>query len=208
MSKIKNLELINKFVEGNSKTLFINTISEEINYFYLHYIEYLTDKFDIKLVQNIDGNNQTEDLFEQQKITYMFENIKSKIDQLKDDNYKKIIFTKYSNYKIYINKYDCINTYQYTFDVKYLLEDIFKINNNNLLNYCQNRPYMVFEEINKYKINQVNHLVNSEANTSLDNLADIRKSFYENKSKKNNLQEQYEIIKKEVLLKKFNFLIY
>lgn len=208
MSKIKNLELINKFVEGNSKTLFINTISEEINYFYLHYIEYLTDKFDIQLVQNIDGNNQTEDLFEQQKITYMFENIKSKIDQLKDDNYKKIIFTKYSNYKIYINKYDCINTYQYTFDVKYLLEDIFKINNNNLLNYCQNRPYMVFEEINKYKINQVNHLVNSEANTSLDNLADIRKSFYENKSKKNNLQEQYEIIKKEVLLKKFNFLIY
>lgn len=208
MSKIKNLELINKFVEGNSKTLFINTISEEINYFYLHYIEYLTDKFDIQLVQNIDGNNQTEDLFEQQKITYMFENIKSKIDQLKDDNYKKIIFTKYSNYKIYINKYDCINTYQYTFDVKYLLEDIFKINNNNLLNYCQNSPYMVFEEINKYKINQVNHLVNSEANTSLDNLADIRKSFYENKSKKNNLQEQYEIIKKEVLLKKFNFLIY
>ena len=208
MSKIKNLELINKFVEGNSKTLFINTISEEINYFYLHYIEYLTDKFDIKLVQNIDGNNQTEDLFEQQKITYMFENIKSKIDQLKDDNYKKIIFTKYSNYKNYINKYDCVNTYQYTFDVKYLLEDIFKINNNNLLNYCLNNPFMVFEEINKYKINQVNHLVNTEANTDLDNLADNRKSFYENKSKKNNLQEQYEIIKKEVLLKKFNFLIY
>lgn len=208
MLKVKNLEILDTFIKNNSRILFINVISDEVNYFYLHYIKYLTEKNNIKLVQSLTENHQTGDLFEQKKIFYMFENIKSKIDQIKEENYKKIIFTKYSNYKNYSSKFDHINTYQYSLDIRYLLEDVFQIKNNDLYNYCLNSPHMAFEEINKYNINQLGYLVNTDSKNNMDNLADHRRSFYEKKIKKNNLQEQYDLIKHEVLLKKFNFLIY
>lgn len=208
MLKVKNLEILDTFIKNNSRILFINVISDEVNYFYLHYIKYLTEKNNIKLVQSLTENHQTGDLFEQKKIFYMFENIKSKIDQIKEENYKKIIFTKYSNYKNYSSKFDHINTYQYSLDIRYLLEDVFQIKNNDLYNYCLNSPYMAFEEINKYNINQLGYLVNTDSKNNMDNLADHRRSIYEKKIKKNNLQEQYDLIKHEVLLKKFNFLIY
>ena len=208
MLKVKNLEILDTFIKNNSRILFINVISDEVNYFYLHYIKYLTEKNNIKLVQSLTENHQTGDLFEQKKIFYMFENIKSKIDQIKEENYKKIIFTKYSNYKNYSSKFDHINTYQYSLDIRYLLEDVFQMKNNDLYNYCLNNPHMVFEEINKYNINQLGYLVNTDSKNNMDNLADHRRSIYEKKIKKNNLQEQYDLIKHEVLLKKFNFLIY
>ena len=208
MLKVKNLEILDTFIKNNSRILFINVISDEVNYFYLHYIKYLTEKNNIKLVQSLTENHQTGDLFEQKKIFYMFENIKSKIDQIKEENYKKIIFTKYSNYKNYSSKFDHINTYQYSLDIRYLLEDVFQMKNNDLYNYCLNNPHMIFEEINKYNINQLGYLVNTDSKNNMDNLADHRRSIYEKKIKKNNLQEQYDLIKHEVLLKKFNFLIY
>lgn len=208
MLKVKNLEILDAFIKNNSRVLFINVISDEVNYFYLHYIKYVTEKNNIKLIQSLTENHQTGDLFEQKKIFYMFENIKSKIDQIKEENYKKIIFTKYSNYKNYSSKFDHINTYQYSLDIRYLLEDVFQMKNNDLYNYCLNNPHMVFEEINKYNINQVGYFVNTDSKNNMDNLADHRRSIYEKKIKKNNLQEQYDLIKHEVLLKKFNFLIY
>ena len=206
-----NIVNIQNFISDKSlKNLIINYTSEKLLYFYLETIKNFA-KEERRVIRNyneeskLDANNS--DLFEVDEINiFNLKNMKKIENEISKQN-RSIIFLDYKNYKILKNNYLSVNGYNYHKDIEYLLKTIFKISNNDLINYCIQFPHSVFSEISKYLINKDNYIANPTENFKSEHILSIRKTIYEFKKNKN-LRNLYEKIKDEAKFKKFNFLTY
>lgn len=206
-----NIVNIQNFISDKSiKNLIINYTSEELLHFYLETIKNFS-KEERVVIRNyneeskLDINNS--DLFEVDEIKiFNLKNMKKIENEISKQN-KSIIFLDYKNYKILKDQYLSVNGYNFHKDIEYLLKTIFKISNNDLINYCIQLPHSVFSEISKYLTNKENYNTNPILSFKSEQILSIRKTINELKKKKN-LLSLYEKIKDEAKFKKFNFLTY
>ena len=207
-----NIPLIKKFLTNSGdKKLFINQLDEKIDQLYYYVISYFSKKsgFKLKAVDNEDAIlTQDNDLFEKPEVKLYKKIPTKKIDTFLNNKDKAIFIVDYRNYKKFKDKYNAVNTYNYKIDIKYFLQNELQINNQLLLNSITNSPEYIYSEIEKFLVN--NKYENSVFN---ENLIDIflnnRKDLYDIKNKpQTNLVEFYNLLKKEVNIKKFNFLTY
>ena len=210
MNKRSQILLIEKFLVSNEVTLLINPVSDELGIFYLSIIKYYADKQGIKI--NADNNNETvsaeDDLFGQKEIKiYNITNTKKLTTALSSVK-KKIIFTDYKNYKKMNSNLNSINGYQFEHDIIFFIRDELKINNDELLLYCQNNPVLLFSETSKYLVNNNQYSIDQNLVDEKNHILDIRKSIFENKKNNFNIKSLYLKIKKEAEYKKLSFLTY
>jgi len=206
-----NIVNIQNFISDKSlKNLIINYTSEDLLHFYLETIKNFS-KEERVVIRNyneeskLDINNS--DLFEVDEIKILnLKNMKKIENEISKQN-RSIIFLDYKNYKILKDQYLSVNGYNFHKDIEYLLKTIFKISNNDLINYCIQLPHSVFSEISKYLTNKENYNTNPILSFKSEQILSIRKTIYELKKKKN-LLSLYENIKDEAKFKKFNFLTY
>ena len=190
--------------------IIINQVNEEYGLFYLTVIKYFAKKKNIQL--NFDSNEDKigneDDLFGQQEIKIFNITNTKKITITLESNFKKIIFTDYKNYKKYIANYNCINGYKFIFDIKFFINNELKINNDELLQYCNNNPTFLFSETSKYLINNIRYTKDQALFEEKNHILNIRKSVFEIKRTSFNIKNLYFNIKKEAEYKRLNFLTY
>lgn len=204
-----NIDLIYKFVRQDNKKLLINQVNQEIGCFYEAVIRILSKKFNIQLLDNsdlvYDDNN---DLFGGKKIYIHQTNSSKHIEKISKINSHNIIFTDYKNYKKFLKKFVPVNGYEYEKDIKYYFETFLKINNNDLLNYCLTFPHLIFSEISKYKVNNINYSADYILNGEKNFILNIRKDIFKLKNSNIDLKQLLHKLKTEVKYKKFSFLTY
>ena len=210
MNKENQISLIEKFISSNEKNIIINQVNEEYGLFYLTVVKYFAKKKNIQL--NFDSNEDKigneDDLFGQQEIKIFNITNTKKITITLESNFKKIIFTDYKNYKKYIANYNCINGYKFIFDIKFFINNELKINNDELLQYCNNNPTFLFSETSKYLINNIRYTKDQALFEEKNHILNIRKSVFEIKRTSFNIKNLYFNIKKEAEYKRLNFLTY
>ena len=111
-------------------------------------------------------------------------------------------------FKEYSKKILSVNGYNYIKDIRYFIKNELKIDNLNVLEFCINNPHLAFSEISKYQINSHGYISDSTINEESNFILNIRKQLFNLKRNGSDTRSIYEILKKEVLYKKFNFLIY
>ena len=207
-----NISLIKKFLKkSDDKKLFINQLDEKIDQLYYYVISYFSKKsgFKLKAVDNEDAIlTQDNDLFEKPEVKLYKKIPTKKIDTFLNNKDKAIFIVDYRNYKKFKDKYNAVNTYNYKIDIKYFLQNELQINNQLLLNSITNSPEYIYSEIEKFLVNNnyENYLFNENL---IDGFLNNRKDLYDIKNKpQTNLVEFYNLLKKEVNIKKFNFLTY
>ena len=210
MNKENQISLTEKFISSNEKNIIINQVNEEYGLFYLTVVKYFAKKKNIQL--NFDSNEDKigneDDLFGQQEIKIFNITNTKKITITLESNFKKIIFTDYKNYKKYIANYNCINGYKFIFDIKFFINNELKINNDELLQYCNNNPTFLFSETSKYLINNIRYTKDQALFEEKNHILNIRKSVFEIKRTSFNIKNLYFNIKKEAEYKRLNFLTY
>lgn len=203
-----NLEIISDFfIKNQFNDLTIIGSIEKIKYFYIFLIEYFCQINSIKLVYNPDINT-VNSLFKEEQISFFLDLTNSQIPAYEEHKEKKIILIEYKLYKKLQKKDLLINSLNFKTDVHEFISKFLKIKNNYLINNIINNPVITFSEINKY-------LINSKYNETIynedykNNLINLRKEIYSFKRESNkNYVYLYNMIKKEVELKKFSFLTY
>ena len=206
-----NIEIIKHFFSSNkNKTLLVNQVSEDIGCFYELLMEEISSIYKIKLEKLSDTNysNTSNDLFQETKVLLCHLNNSKQIDDLSKSDYQKIIISDYKNFRKYQEKFLVVNGYQYEKDIIYFLKNIYKINDENLINYCMSLPYFTLSEATKYKVNKFGYITDANSK-GLDNfILEIRKDIFKLKKSQIDIKKLYSKIKSEVVYKKFNFLIY
>ena len=210
MSKINQILLIEKFLTSNEENLIINQVNEEFGLFYLTVVKYFADMRTISLI--VDNNEESigieDDLFGQKKIKIFNLTNSKKLAVTLNLNNKKIIFTDYKNYKKLVSNYNCINGYNFEFDIMSFIKNELKIDNDELLQYCKNNPALIFSETSKYLINNNKYSKDQSLTEEKNHILNIRKSIFEIKRNNLNIKNLYINLKKEADYKKFNFLTY
>ena len=205
-----NIPLIKKFLVNNDdKKLLINRLDEKIDQLYYYIISYFSKKseFELKVVDSEDANlTQDNDLFGKPEVKLYKKIPSKKIETFLDNNDRAIFFVDYRNYKKFKDKHNSVNAYNYKIDIKYFLQNELQINNQLLLNNITNSPEYIYSEIEKFLVN--NKYENSIFNENLiDGFLNNRKDLYDIKTKTpTNFVEFYNLLKKEVNIKKFSFL--
>ena len=206
-----NIEIIKHFFSSNkNKTLLVNQVSEDIGCFYELLMEEISSIYKIKLEKLSDTNysNTSNDLFQETKVLLCHLTNSKQIDDLSKSDYQKIIISDYKNFRKYQEKFLVVNGYQYEKDIIYFLKNIYKINDENLINYCMSLPYFTLSEATKYKVNKFGYITDANSK-GLDNfILEIRKDIFKLKKSQIDIKKLYSKIKSEVVYKKFNFLIY
>jgi len=204
MNNLNQLNIIKDFMASKSKVILISNLNEKVDLFYSSLLNFYASKKNIKICY--DTNHST-DLFELEKINVFNENNSKNIEKLINSEDKKIIVTNYKNIKKY-HELLSINSYRYEFDIDNLITDEFSIKNDELRIFCKNNPSLVFSEISKFLINNKNYKNDMNINVDNNHIMHIRKSIYNLKRENNNMKSLYDLIKNEVIYKKFNFLVY
>ena len=206
----RTIEKFNKFFEtALDSKLLINEVNEEISSFYIFFLSHLANKtsYQLKLPQNLPQIGLGADLFGQQSITVFRTTIGKDISALLNSNGKVVILTNYKNFKKYQRSIDTINGYNYLNDIDYLLRNILKIDNVDLINFCLDSPQLIYSETSKYLANSEGYS-KEDAIVKLTNfIMDIRKSIF-NSKKKGDVRKTFFSIKEEAFYKKFSFLTY
>ena len=206
----KTIKKLNEFFETTlDKKLLINEVNEEISSFYVFFLFYLTNNTatNLKITQNLTQISNDADLFGQQNITVFRTTNSRDINVLLKSNSKVIILTNYKNFKKYQSPQESINGYNYLDDIKYLLKNIMKIEDMELINFCLNSPELIYSETSKYSVNSEGYL-KEEGIIKISNfIVDIRKSIFDSKQKVD-IRKTFYSIKKEALYKRFSFLTY
>ena len=206
----KTIKKLNEFFETTlDKKLLINEVNEEISSFYVFLLFYLTNNTatNLKITQNLNQISNDADLFGQQNISVFRTTNSRDINVLLKSNSKVIILTNYKNFKKYQNLQESINGYNYLDDIKYLLKNIMKIEDMELINFCLNSPELIYSETSKYLVNSEGYL-KEEGIVKISNfIVDIRKSIFDSKQKVD-IRKTFYSIKKEALYKRFSFLTY
>ena len=207
--KPNNIDLIYGFIKENSEKLLINQVNQEIGCFYEAVIRRLSKKFDTQLLYNsdliYDDNN---DLFGGKKVFIHQTNSSKQIEEISNTSSHNIIFTDYKNYKKFSRRFVTVNGYEFEKDMKYYFETFLKINNNDLLNYCLSFPHLIFSEISKYKVNNINFTFDYILNEEKNFILNIRKDIFKLKTSNIDVKQLLHKLKTEVRYKKFSFLTY
>jgi hypothetical protein len=210
MNKKDQILLIKEFIGSNEETLLINQVNDEIAIFYLSVIKYYANNQAIKLDTDAytDIKAFANDLFGTKIIQiYNVTNTK-KLEALLDVKSKKLIFTDYKNYKRLNSKFNCINGYQFDNDIAFFIRSELGINNDELLDYCQNNAALLFSETSKYLINSDHYSSDRSLIEDKNHILEIRKTIFENKRNSVDIKNLYQNIKKEAEYKKLSFLTY
>jgi hypothetical protein len=207
---LTNIKKINDYF--NSKDfdhLIINVVSDEIGIFYLYVVQYFSTSLGIGINFNANAESivTNNDLFELKKVDVFNTTSSKKIDQILSNNNRSIVFTDYKNFKKYQKNYQTINGYNFTNDLKKFVNDILKIENQDLIEICIKNPQLILSETSKYLINKDNYLKDKSIDFEINKILEIRKNIFELK-KGDNIQKLFLAIKEEVNYKKFSFLTY
>ena len=207
---INNIEKIIFFLrQEEDKTLIVNQVNEEIGSFYLLVIRNFAKLNNTKLDfnQKIDESNVSVSLFGDEKLDIYALTSKTSFAKIIENKNKKIVFTDYKIFKKYQKLMGCINGYNYISDIKYYLENILDIKENELVNFCQSTPSLTYSETSKFLINEENYSKETGIFETTNFIVKIRKAIFDSKSS-GDIRKSFLNLKEEVKYKKFNFLTY
>tara|TARA_B100000989_G_C19523124_1_gene465312 strand:- start:1666 stop:2307 length:642 start_codon:yes stop_codon:yes gene_type:complete len=211
VTKGNNIEKIKNFIiNDNCKNLLINEFSEEISLFYILVINNIAKENGVKLLRETEEKKlgNMNDLFDQKKIQIFNTSNSKKIGEMLNKKFQKIMICDYKNYKKFSKLSETINSYQFENDIRYYLENNFKINHEELINFCISQPHFMNSEINKYKINDKKYLAYPKIYEVENFILEIRKEIFKTKNSDINIKKLFFMLKKEVKYKKFNFLTF
>ena len=207
---MNNVLRIKKFIGDESKScLLINQVNEEIGFFYINFVENVSDIKNIKLnYKSKYIEEEMFDLFKVDEIDLYFSNNKKDINTLINSNKKCIVFTDYKNFKIFSSSILTVNGYEYQKDINYYIKEELKIDNSELVDFSKEYPYLAFSEISKYLVNSSSYVKENKIRESHNFILEIRKKLFNLKRNQRPSIDIYSNLKREVKYKKFNFLIY
>ena len=205
-----NIEKIIFFLKQKEiKTLIVNQVNDEIGSFYLLVIRYFAKLHDTKLDFNQKMNMGVDsiNLFGDEKLDIFASTSKAVLDKIIGNKNKKIVFTDYKAFKKYQKIMECINGYNYMSDIKYYLDKVFNIKENELINFCQSTPSLTYSETSKFQINEKNYSKETGIFETTNFIVKIRKAIFDSKNS-GDIRKSFLNLKEEVKYKKFNFLTY
>ena len=208
---MNNIDTIKNFLtQGKNETLLINQVSEETGIFYETAIKMIASRYNIKIFSSYIMNQDIEvdDLFNTKKIFMHTSTNQKKVKELAESGYQKIIFTDYKNYKKFKELYKSINGYDFEKDIINFLKEFFDIVDSNLINYCINQPYLLTSETSKYIVNNKSYINDTSINNIDNFILNIRRDVFKLKKTSVDLRKLFFLLKEEVKIKRFNFLIY
>lgn len=209
-TKITNIDKFENFIKDKERSsLLINQVSEEIGLFYFQLSKYLLNRKSINFIEIAKLNMSSSfDLFNHETILYTFTNRTNDISKLLSETNKIIIFTDYKNYKKFFDIHLCVNGYDFFKDISLLSKKYFNEDMSlDLFDYLKNEPHMTFSELFKNEINNNFNAHNSSNNYNItDLIGENRKNIFKFK-KEQKFKEVFSLIKEEIKIKKFSFLI-
>ncbi len=208
-----NIKIIEDYISNGNEDncLFINQVNDEIACFYEYIIKKIALNKNTKIAncatsdQYLDASN---DLFQKKTIYIYYLTNTKKIQEIASGGNPKIILTDYKNYKKFVTKYKCLSGYDFEKDLNYFFKEILKIDNKDLIDFCLSYPFFSLSEETKYMISKDNYVKDTKLNISDSSILEIRKEAFQMKMNRSNLKNFLDILKKEVIYKKFSFLAY
>jgi hypothetical protein len=215
-----NINKIKNYISGGEeKIVLVNIVNEKVSLFYKLLIQKISNDNKIRTNYVEDSNESfstnTTDLFLERQ-TYILETTTQskveKIQLLKDESKKIFLFVPFSIFKKNSSGSDKnINAYDFKKDMSaYINErpDLKKISSEDKFRFLETlkeMPHLFFSELDKIRINYADNYINNVDDVSL--IGQLRQGVY--KMKRNfsikELSSLYNLIKKEIILKKFNF---
>ena len=194
------------FNDPNKNILILCDISETISEFYLAWIEKISKNRGYSIYKKLekDGINSEGDLFGEVKIYINFTNTLNDIQKLEHSKRKVVFFTNYKNFKILKNKFLYISSYDFQKDMRELLKHINHLD-SYYLKYLFNNPHIFFMELSKIEINNKLDKIIPFKEFEINEIFENRRTIFESKE---DILKIYNLIKKEALIKKLNFLTY
>ena len=201
----ENAKIINNFIGGKDENVLYGiNIDEHKSIFYQYFIKKILfqNEIQIKKVDDINEINEGSiSLFEENNTVYItFKKIKY------EGKEKLINFLPYKDVKKYAGS-GIINSYEIDKDIKFILKNNNLENESELFEYLKLNPHMIETEIEKFQINKKDNVF-SNSEILKDDIFSLRMEIFKAKRTKIDLRKLLGLFKKEVLLKKFNFLTY
>ena len=201
----ENAEIIKKFLNDKSNNIIYGiNIDEQKSIFYQAFVKTILS-LNGTLLKKVDDikeiNEGSVNLFESKSTFYI------SFKKLKYTGKEKLInFLPYKDVKKYINT-GLINAYEIDKDIKFLLKNNNLDNENDLFDYLKLNPHMTLSEIEKLLINK-KEVIFDNHHKSQEDIYTIRKEIFKTKKNGFDLRKILGLLKKEAILKKFNFLTY
>ena len=201
----ENAKILEKFLKDKkSNIIFGINIDEQTSIFYQYFIKEILfqNKILLKKINDINEINQDSiSLFEENNSVYI------SFKKIKYEGKEKLInFLPYKDVKKYMSS-GIINSYEIDKDIKFILQNNNLENEGELFEYLKLNPHMIETEIQKLLINKKD-VVFSNGEILRDDIFSLRMEIFKAKKSKIDLRKLLGLLKKEVLIKKFNFLIY
>ena len=201
----ENAKILEKFLKDKkSNIIFGINIDEQTSIFYQYFIKEILfqNKILLKKINDINEINQDSiSLFEENNSVYI------SFKKIKYEGKEKLInFLPYKDVKKYMSS-GIINSYEIDKDIKFILQNNNLENEGELFEYLKLNPHMIETEIQKLLINKKD-VVFSNGEILKDDIFSLRMEIFKAKKSKIDLRKLLGLLKKEVLIKKFNFLIY
>lgn len=200
----ENAKIIEKFLNDSNNIIFGINIDEQTSIFYQYFIEKILSQKRISLKKVDDLNNLNEgsiNLFQGDDNLYI------SFKKLKYTGKEKLInFLPYKDVKKYKNT-RLINSYEIVKDIKFLMINDGLENEHELFEYLKLNPHMIETEIDKLLINKKS-VIFENLNAPRDKIYSLRMEIFKSKKSNFDLKKILDLHKKEVMLKKFNFLTY
>ena len=201
----ENAKILEKFLKDKkSNIIFGINIDEQTSIFYQYFIKEILfqNKILLKKINDINEINQDSiSLFEENNSVYI------SFKKIKYEGKEKLInFLPYKDVKKYMSS-GIINSYEIDKDIKFILQNNNLENEGELFEYLKLNPHMIETEIQKFLINKKD-VVFSNGEILRDDIFSLRMEIFKAKKSKIDLRKLLGLLKKEVLIKKFNFLIY
>ena len=201
----ENAKILEKFLKDKKNSIIFGiNIDEQTSIFYQYFIKeiLIQNKILLKKINDINEINQDSiSLFEENNSVYI------SFKKIKYEGKEKLInFLPYKDVKKYMSS-GIINSYEIDKDIKFILQNNNLENEGELFEYLKLNPHMIETEIQKLLINKKD-VVFSNGEILRDDIFSLRMEIFKAKKSKIDLRKLLGLLKKEVLIKKFNFLIY
>ena len=201
----ENAKILEKFLKDKKNSIIFGiNIDEQTSIFYQYFIKEILfqNKILLKKINDINEINQDSiSLFEENNLVYI------SFKKIKYEGKEKLInFLPYKDVKKYMSS-GIINSYEIDKDIKFILQNNNLENEGELFEYLKLNPHMIETEIQKFLINKKD-VVFSNGEILRDDIFSLRMEIFKAKKSKIDLRKLLGLLKKEVLIKKFNFLIY
>ena len=201
----ENAKILEKFLKDKKNSIIFGiNIDEQTSIFYQYFIKEILfqNKILLKKINDINEINQDSiSLFKENNSVYI------SFKKIKYEGKEKLInFLPYKDVKKNMSS-GIINSYEIDKDIKFILQNNNLENEVELFEYLKLNPHMIETEIQKLLINKKD-VVFSNGEILRDDIFSLRMEIFKAKKSKIDLRKLLGLLKKEVLIKKFNFLIY